>query len=112
MNLTTAREKDAMEIYSALPYDIVKRIRQNMVSQDDVMDGKDSSDEFLGVAKILCLKLLDDNGEPKPAEKLIEDMIDKYWDLKKRVRRDILKVVKEAIGSDKNAESKVTTGKA
>lgn len=32
-----------MEIYSALPYDIVKRIRQNMVSQDDVMDGKDSS---------------------------------------------------------------------
>ena len=37
------RKKDAMEIYSALPYDIVKRIRQNMVSQDDVVDGKDSS---------------------------------------------------------------------
>lgn len=92
MNLTTAREKDAIEFMASV--------------------SKLAPDEFLGVAKILCLKLLDDNGEPKPAEKLIGDMIDKYWGLKKRVRRDILKVVKEAIGSDKNAESKVTTGKA
>lgn len=31
-----------MEIYNALPYDITKRIRQNIVSEDDINDGKDS----------------------------------------------------------------------
>lgn len=51
--------------------------------------------EFVGLAKVLCTPVVDENNEPREFEEILQDMIDRFAGTGRRQRRDILKVVKQ-----------------
>lgn len=52
--------------------------------------------EFIGISKILCIPLVDNNKDPRPFENVLEDMIDKFLDINHNTRKEILKIITQA----------------
>ena len=52
--------------------------------------------EFIGLAKVLCAPVMDNNKEPREFEDILSDMMDNFISTGRRQRRDILKMIKEA----------------
>ena len=51
--------------------------------------------EFLGVAKILCVDYTGVDKKPRPVEAILSDMIDKFVFLKRKKRRELMKILKQ-----------------
>lgn len=49
--------------------------------------------EFYGLCKVLCIQLEVDN-EPRPFEKILDDILTKFPALNRKQRRDIIKVLR------------------
>lgn len=52
--------------------------------------------EFIGLSKILCIKIVDDKMEPRPSEDIMCDMIDKFGSINRKKRKEILNIMKSA----------------
>lgn len=63
------------------------------------------AEEFIGLAKVLCVHVFDndtkdENGKPAPraAEAIIEDCLTRFSELSNKKRREILRVMRAAVG--------------
>lgn len=52
--------------------------------------------EFIGLSKVLCTKLVDENKDARPFEDILDDMIEKFLGTGHKQRRDILKMLRQA----------------
>lgn len=52
--------------------------------------------EFIGLAKILCAPVVDDNKDVRSFEDILSDMMDNFISTGRRQRRDILQMIKQA----------------
>ena len=83
--------------------DILKTKEQTLTDFAKML-GKMDAMEFLGLAKILCVHVFDnenkdENGKPAPreAEAIIEDCIIAFDNLNRKQRRDILRVMRNTV---------------
>ena len=53
--------------------------------------------EFIGLAKVLCAPVMDDNKEPREFEDILSDMMDNFVSTGRRQRRDILKIDRKSV---------------
>lgn len=51
--------------------------------------------EFVGLSKILCVSILDEDKNERPFEEILSDMMDKFLMIKKGKRKEILKMIKD-----------------
>ena len=52
--------------------------------------------EFIGLTKVLCTPIVDDENNPREFDDILSDMIDRFVSTGRRQRRDILKVIDHA----------------
>lgn len=52
--------------------------------------------EYCGVCKILGVKLFNEEKEPRAFEETLSELIDKFLKMKKKPRRELMKVLKVA----------------
>ena len=83
--------------------DILKTKEQTLTDFAKML-GKMDAMEFLGLAKILCVHVFDnenkdENGKPAPreAEAIIEDCIIAFDNLNRKQRRDVLRVMRNTV---------------
>ena len=83
--------------------DILKTKEQTL-TDFAIMLGKMDAMEFMGLAKILCVHVFDnenkdENGKPAPreAEAIIEDCIIAFDNLNRKQRRDVLRVMRNTV---------------
>ena len=83
--------------------DILKTKEQTLTDFAKML-GKMDAMEFLGLAKILCVHVFDnenkdENGKPtpRPAEEIIEDCIIAFDNLNRKQRRDVLRVMRNTV---------------
>lgn len=83
--------------------DILKTKEQTLTEFAKLL-GKMDAMEFLGLAKILCVHVFDnenkdENGKPSPrqAEEIIEDCLIAFDNLNRKQRREILRVMRAAV---------------
>lgn len=50
--------------------------------------------EYCGVCKILGVKLFDEENEPRAFEETLSELIDKFLEMKKKPKRDLMKLLK------------------
>lgn len=83
--------------------DILKTKEQTLTEFAKLM-AKLPAEEFIGLAKILCVHIFDNNnkdeqGKPAPrqAEEIIEDCLIAFDNLNRKQRREILRVMRAAV---------------
>lgn len=52
--------------------------------------------EFVGLSKILCVPVLDEEENERPFEDILSDMMDKFLLVKRSKRKEILKMLKDS----------------
>ena len=69
-------------------------------------------EEFLGLAKVLCVQLFDEDKEPKSSEEILFEIVSKFSELGKSQRKQILTLLKSAnhgggnnVGSSSDSEA-------
>lgn len=50
--------------------------------------------EFIGLCKVLCVKVLDEEKQPRKFEELINDIIDNFTSTGRTQRREVLRVLR------------------
>ena len=82
--------------------------KERSVNEFAQLIGKMEAAEFLGLAKILCVKMFyddikDENGKPMPrsGEAIVEDCLVKFYSLNRAQRKEIIKVCRAAIKGKK-----------
>lgn len=53
--------------------------------------------EFLGISKILCIKVVDKDFKPRLFTDIFESMLEKFSSIGKKQQKEILKVMKDCI---------------
>ena len=53
-------------------------------------------EEFLGLAKVLCVQIFGEDKEPKPSEEILFEIVSKFSELGKSQRRQVLTLLKSA----------------
>ena len=53
-------------------------------------------EEFIGVCKILGVELVEEDGTPKDAVKIFEEVIEKLDELNRRKRKNLMKLLRAA----------------
>lgn len=51
--------------------------------------------EFVGLSKILCVPILDQDKNERPFEDILSDMMDKFLMIKRGKRKEILNMIKD-----------------
>ena len=60
---------------------------------------KASAIEFLGIARLLHVKLVDDSNEPINADQLVIDVLAAYGDLPRKRKRELLRALRDSIAA-------------
>lgn len=60
---------------------------------------KASAVEFLGIARLLHVKLTDDDNVPIPADQLVLNVLAAYSDLPRKRKRELLRALRDSIAA-------------
>lgn len=60
---------------------------------------KASAVEFLGIARLLHVKLVDDANVPIPADQLVLNVLAAYGDLPRKRKRELLRALRDSIAA-------------
>lgn len=67
--------------------------KKNLVEDFTIALSKMEAVEFLGVCKILNVKLTKDNNEPRPFKEMLFDVISKFSELNRKQKREMVKLI-------------------
>ena len=51
--------------------------------------------EFIGVTKVLCTPIVDEENNPREFDDILSDMIDRFVATGRRQRKDIIKIIEQ-----------------
>lgn len=60
---------------------------------------KASAVEFLGIARLLHVKLVDDNNDPINADQLVVEVINAYQEQPRKRKRELLRALRDSIAA-------------
>ena len=61
--------------------------------------------EYCGLCKILCVPMIDENKDPLPFDTTLEQVMDKFLEMSRKPRRQLMKVLRALMESDKDGTS-------